>query len=168
MSVRSEEDVNVATSPPRSPHHAISELEDGESRGTKVIENRPVGVTENSSSASCSQTSASRMMDDIIPAIARLKEEQRHLREERKRVSRDLKNQEKRRSRLKKRAKMLSDGDLMAVLQMRHVERAHQELEASQIASTSNASSSCAAPATESALVRKRRKAVTAPDVNRT
>lgn len=66
-------------------------------------------------------------IEDILPAIHRLRAEQKKLREERARIARELKNAEKRRSRLKKRAKQLSDTDLMTVLQMRAVERNSSE-----------------------------------------
>jgi FtsZ-binding cell division protein ZapB len=52
-------------------------------------------------------------------AIARLRTEQKTMREKRKQIHKELKNAEKRRSRLKKRARQLSDADLVAVLQMR-------------------------------------------------
>ena len=52
-------------------------------------------------------------------SIGRLKEEQAALRAEKKKVAKALKNAEKRRSRLKKKARQLSDGDLVAVLHMR-------------------------------------------------
>ena len=57
--------------------------------------------------------------EPLIQGIERLKKEQAALRAQRKRVARELKNAEKRRTRLKKRARNLSDGDLLAVLQMR-------------------------------------------------
>ena len=38
-------------------------------------------------------------------------------------MAKELKNAEKRRSRLKRKAKQLTDGDLLAVLQMRAVEK---------------------------------------------
>ena len=48
-----------------------------------------------------------------------MKAEQKALRAERKRVARELKNMEKKKSRLKKRARQLSDADLLQVLAMR-------------------------------------------------
>ena len=57
--------------------------------------------------------------EPLLSGIARLKAEQTHLRAERKRVVKELKNAEKRRTRLRKRARQLSDADLIAVLQMR-------------------------------------------------
>ena len=57
--------------------------------------------------------------EPLLSGIARLKAEQANLRAERKRVQQELKNAEKRRARLKKRARQLSDQDLVAVLQMR-------------------------------------------------
>ena len=59
----------------------------------------------------------------LLPEIERLKSEQKRIRLERKAVAKELKNAEKRRSRLKKKAKQLSDGDLLQVLQMRSAER---------------------------------------------
>ena len=57
--------------------------------------------------------------DELLNSIGRLKEEQAALRAEKKKVGKALKNAEKRRSRLKKKARQLSDTDLVAVLQMR-------------------------------------------------
>ena len=54
-----------------------------------------------------------------MTSIDRLKEEQAALRAEKKKVAKALKNAEKRRSRLKKKARQLSDTDLVAVLQIR-------------------------------------------------
>ena len=56
---------------------------------------------------------------DILGHIKRLKEQQKNLKDERKRVSKVLRNEEKRRMRLRKRARQLSDGDLVALLKMR-------------------------------------------------
>ena len=52
-------------------------------------------------------------------AIDRLKDEQARLRAERKRVAKELKNASKRKTRLRKRARQLSNEDLLAVLIMR-------------------------------------------------
>ena len=59
----------------------------------------------------------------LLPEIDRLKNEQKRIRAERKAVTKELKNAEKRRSRLKKKAKQLSDGDLLQVLHMRSAEK---------------------------------------------
>ena len=56
---------------------------------------------------------------DIVGHIRALKEQQKNLKDERKRVSKVLRNEEKRRMRLRKRARQLSDGDLVALLKMR-------------------------------------------------
>ena len=56
---------------------------------------------------------------DILGHIKALKEQQKKLKDERKRVSKVLRNEEKRRMRLRKRARQLSDGDLVALLKMR-------------------------------------------------
>ena len=59
----------------------------------------------------------------LVPEIARLKKEQAALRDQKKRLAKDLKNAEKRRSRLKKRAKLLTNTDLVAVMMLRVAER---------------------------------------------
>ena len=56
---------------------------------------------------------------DILGHIKALKEQQKNLKDDRKRVSKVLRNEEKRRMRLRKRARQLSDGDLVALLKMR-------------------------------------------------
>ena len=56
----------------------------------------------------------------LLAEIALLKQQQKDLRDERKRVQKDLKNAERKRTRLRKKARQLSDSDLIAVLAMRH------------------------------------------------
>jgi hypothetical protein len=58
--------------------------------------------------------------EDILGCIRLLKEEQSHLREQRKVVNKQLRNQSKRVTRIRKRARLLSDADLVALLKMRH------------------------------------------------
>ena len=55
----------------------------------------------------------------LLNSIDRLKREQKAMKDHKKKLTKDLRNAEKRRSRLKKRARQLSDADLVAVLQMR-------------------------------------------------
>ena len=61
---------------------------------------------------------------DILGNIKALKEQQKNLRDERLKVGKQLRNEEKRRMRLRKRARQLSDGDLVALLKMRSVGKA--------------------------------------------
>ena len=61
---------------------------------------------------------------DILGNIRALKEQQKNLRDERLKVGKQLRNEEKRRMRLRKRARQLSDGDLVALLKMRSVGKA--------------------------------------------
>ena len=56
--------------------------------------------------------------------IQALKDEQTRAREERQHITKYLRNQEKRRQILKKRAKQLSDSDLVAVMTLRSAEQA--------------------------------------------
>ena len=60
----------------------------------------------------------------ILEDIQSLKAQQNKLRQEKQALARDLRNAERRRSRLKKRAKALSDADLLAVISLRNHERA--------------------------------------------
>ena len=53
-----------------------------------------------------------------------MKAEQKKLREDKKALSKSLRNAEKRRSRLKQRAKALTDADLLAVISLRNHEKA--------------------------------------------
>ena len=55
----------------------------------------------------------------IVEEINALKAEQKAARDLKKKISKDLRNAEKRRQRLKKRAKQLSDADLLAVMSLR-------------------------------------------------
>ena len=63
----------------------------------------------------------------ILDNIARLKKEQAEIRAQRKRITQELKNAEKKRSRLKKKAKLLSDKDLLDVLHLRTVEKGDKQ-----------------------------------------
>ena len=63
----------------------------------------------------------------LVPEIARLKAEQVAMREQKKRLAKELKNAERKRSRLKKRAKLLTDSDLVAVMMLRVAERKDRE-----------------------------------------
>lgn len=56
---------------------------------------------------------------DILEKIARLKQDQAFLREQKKLVSKQLKSEAKRMSRIKRRAKLLSDGDLLDLIRLR-------------------------------------------------
>lgn len=56
---------------------------------------------------------------ELLDTIDRLKKQQRDLKAAKKRLSTELRNAEKRRGRLRKKAKQLSDQDLLDVLKMR-------------------------------------------------
>ena len=60
----------------------------------------------------------------MLDEIKRLKKEQHNAREKKKAATKELRNAERRRTRLKKRAKQLSDGDLLAVISLRTHEKA--------------------------------------------
>ena len=75
-----------------------------------------------------------------------MKAKQKAMRESKKHINKDLKNAEKRRSRLK-RARQLSDADLVAVLQMRA--SAPGSANASAVGGTAAVPPPAAAPPTE-------------------
>ena len=85
--------------------------------------------------------------EPLLTGIARLKAEQAQLRADRKRVSKELRNAEKRRTRLRKRARQLSDADLVAVLQMRETDSSARSSDGSSTAASSAASSPGLGPA---------------------
>ena len=87
---------------------------------------------------------------DIIPAILKLKKEQADLRNERKRVAKELKNAERRRTRLRDKAKQLTDTDLVAVLSMRAAAKALAKASSGEPSASSNAAQPKAPPQSSS------------------
>ena len=69
------------------------------------------------------------------------------MRAERKRISKELKNAEKRRTRLRKRARQLSDANWVAVLQMRETDRSARSSEGPASVASSTAGTPTAANA---------------------
>ena len=64
---------------------------------------------------------------ELLAMIGRLKDEQAGLRAQRKKVQLDLKKAERRRSRLKNKARQLTDTDLLTVLQMRESKKTEDQ-----------------------------------------
>ena len=64
--------------------------------------------------------------------ILALKAEQKRARDEKLKITKELRNAEKRRQRLKKRAKQLSDSDLLAVMTLRSAEQGMRKREAGE------------------------------------
>ena len=85
--------------------------------------------------------------DPLAAEIEALRKEQAELKAERKRLQLNLRNAQRKKARLGKRARQLSDNDLVAVLMMRKEQRATRA--GGQGASSSEAGASC--PGTESA-----------------
>ena len=90
-------------------------------------DDRPVAgstaAAASASGAAASSTidgSTAERAEDILGSIRMLKEQQCQMRVARKAVSKQLRNQSKRVSRIRKRARLLSDADLEAHLKMRH------------------------------------------------
>lgn len=87
-----------------------------------------------------------REKTDILGNIKRLKDQAALLREQKKVVSKQLKNEEKRRKRLRERARQLTDNDLLALLKMREAAANNAE-DAIAPSSSSSAASSAAGDA---------------------
>ena len=68
--------------------------------------------------------SADRKGKNILAEIQALKDDQKRAREAKKQITKELRNAEKKRQRLKKRAKQLSDSDLLAVMTLGSAEQA--------------------------------------------
>ena len=67
------------------------------------------------------------MIESVVHKnVERLKQEQTTLRADKKRITAELRNATKTKSRLKKRAKMLSDNDLLEVIQLRRIAKTAQ------------------------------------------
>ena len=73
---------------------------------------------------------ADRKGKDILAEIQALKDAQKRARDAKKEITKDLRNAEKKRQRLKKRAKQLSDQDLLAVMTLRSAEQALRRTDA--------------------------------------
>ena len=85
--------------------------------------------------------------EPLLAGIARLKTEQAELRAERKRISKELKNAERRRTRLRKQARQLSDADLVAVIQMRDTDAGTRSTSAAPAGANSSAGPAASNPA---------------------
>ena len=69
---------------------------------------------------------------NILTEILALKAEQKRARDEKLKITKELRNAEKRRQRLKKRAKQLSDSDLLAVMTLQSAEQGMRKREAGE------------------------------------
>ena len=80
-----------------------------------------VSMAEPSASTTANIAAQIALGSDVLKSrINALREEQAANKVRNKTITKELKNKEKRRQRLKKKAKQLSDEDLIAVLRMRH------------------------------------------------
>ena len=90
-----------------------------------VVEPPPgVGCTGREPTARPRRSAVADPGKDLLDEIAALKEQQKQAKAAKKAITKDLRNANRRRQRLKKRAKALSDQDLMAVISLRNHEKA--------------------------------------------
>ena len=61
--------------------------------------------------------------DELTEQILRLQNEEKEMRTKKKRVQADLRNAKRKKSRLTKRAKLLTDSDLFQIMQMREAKK---------------------------------------------
>jgi len=103
----------------------------------------------------------------MLAEILALKEEQKRVRDDRKEVTKKLRNAERRRRRLKARANRLSDSDLLAVISLRNYEKAQggrgiieeeedDESDSEQEAEPARAATSASSTAPRAATPKKR------------
>ena len=86
-----------------------------------VVESPPgVGSTHREPTARSRHSAVADPGKDLLDEITALKEQQKKAKEAKKAVTAQLRNANRRRQRLKKRAKALSDADLLAVISLRN------------------------------------------------
>jgi hypothetical protein len=96
----------------------VSEHASGTAAGAVVLQ--PSGASSAAGAAAEATADGRRQpKDNLMDSIRKLKEQQAVIKAEKQRVAKELKNACKRRNRLKKRARQLTDVDLVEVLQMR-------------------------------------------------
>ena len=100
-----------------------------------------VGVAAADPPADAGSVFDSREKTDILGNIQKLKAQAALLRDQKKSVSKQLKNEEKRRKRLRERARQLTDTDLLALLKMREAAAKSAEDAIAPSSSSSAASS---------------------------
>ena len=90
-----------------------------------VVESPPgVGRSNREPTARSRRSAVADPGKDLLDEITTLKEQQKKAKEAKKAVTKELRNANRRRQRLKKRAKALSDVDLLAVISLRNHEKA--------------------------------------------
>lgn len=94
----------------------------------------------------CAAPGINERAEDLCKQIAKLQKEQKTNREQRKKVTKDLKNARRRKTRLTTTAKRLSDEDLMAVMQMRADARAIKQQATEQSGPSNEANAGQSAP----------------------
>ena len=90
-----------------------------------VVESPPgVGCTGREPTARPRRSAVADPGKDLLNEITALKDQQKKAKDAKKAITKDLRNANRRRQRLKKRAKALSDADLLAVISLRNHEKA--------------------------------------------
>ena len=90
-----------------------------------VVESPPaVARTGRESTARPRRSAVADPGKDLLDEILVLKDQQKKAKEAKKAITKELRNANRRRQRLKKRAKALSDADLLAVISLRNHEKA--------------------------------------------
>lgn len=99
--------------------------------------------------ASAAATAAMLVESPLMKHIKALREEKNRLRDERAKIARDLKNAERKKMRLRHKARQLSETDLIAVLQMRALAKASASATPSPASAASSSSSGSGNPSAD-------------------
>ena len=106
---------------------AAPQTPSGSAAGVSQVAQRVKGVDSKSAEPTAGGQDAADAVDlgkNMLDEISQLKTKQKEAREARLAVGKQLRNAERRRKRLKQRARQLSDADLMAVISLRNHEKA--------------------------------------------
>ena len=105
---------------------ALSTADGQAASGAEAAALQPLGNNGGSSSDPIAPrvASANGQAKNLLDEIQALKDDQKRARDAKKKITKDLRNAEKRKQRLKKRAKQLSDSDLLAVMTLGSAEQA--------------------------------------------
>ena len=94
-------------------------LASGSGAGSSAAQHEPDAQQQGQATAAAAAPTEFSASEALLEKIERLKKEQQEARQRKKQLTKDLKNAEKRRARLRKRARQLSDVDLRELLRMR-------------------------------------------------
>jgi molecular chaperone GrpE (heat shock protein) len=119
---------------------ADADVPAGAEAPTTPVRTNTSGVTSSDSAGdSTTNQTPPKKSQNLLSVISELKAEQKRMRDEKKALSKDLKNAQRKKRRLQARARQLSNDDLLTVLLMRDSNAAESEAGSGGAASSSSA-----------------------------